>query len=113
MDHVTQPQLAGSIDPLTHSTVDLGAVPIDPTIHDSQALPVVSEHIVIDPASGDPMLSHGTTLSPVGIAFAPRAEDDHFRRSTSVEQLEADYINFHVAEEPTHIDESENQLMGP
>lgn len=53
--------------------------------------------MVMDPTSGNPY----DTLSPVTMSFSHHEDD--YRRSTSVEQLEADYINFHVAEESSEI----------
>lgn len=77
------------------SSNTVAGVPESPT-HASRHSP--PSHMVIDPATGNPY----DTLSPVGMNFAHH-DEHNFRRSTSVEQLEADYINFHVAEEPSGI----------
>lgn len=114
---VTHDHLPSAIDShLTHNSVDMmDSIPIDPTIHDTSVhqtpgLPVSSvtdhghnphpsppSHMVMDPTSGNPY----DTLSPVTMSFSHHEDD--YRRSTSVEQLEADYINFHVAEESSEI----------
>lgn len=110
------------VDPLSHSTISMtSAIPIDPSIHAHHSHPdtplsvdPISDHaqsvqssppshLVISPSSSNPMLGSHGPLSPVGMTFS--TQNDPYRRSTSVEQLEADYINFHVAEEPDNIDD--------
>lgn len=115
--HTDITQIEPDLGVTVPSITDDQQIPIDPRIPSgSPTASILSSHDHIEKNTSDGiMLANNTHLSNINQSFSSvndldytaHRDDDAHRRSTSVEQLEADYINFHVTDDSIHVDEDE------